>query len=345
VTADVVPAFAVFDAPSPGTYFVWTGNLTATPKAYDVSELRSQLASAPFHAAVFGAIARNPAYQPPQPLPQVSEEGSDIDVTPWHYRKKVSFDQAGIQRFELDLESLAHNESRLSALRLVRSGKQLPYVVDLAGVMREFSPALEAKPASGNTSHWEITLPFAGAPLSSLRFTVQEPLFQRTLALYEETQDERGDTVRQPLGGSTWTRLNGEMKDGFTISLYRAPRSRRLLLETSNGDNPPIHLLTVQGYYQAPRLVFKAAPGADLFLYYGQPEVAAPLYDLNLIAGELLNAQPEEAKLGIEEALKTQPWWEVPLPSGGMRYLFWAVMGLVVVGLLVVIARLLPEEQ
>jgi hypothetical protein len=130
------------------------------------------------------------------------------------------------------------------------------------------------------------------------------------------------------------------------MALQQIPKTKRLVLETENGDNAPIHVNKVEAYYRAPRLLFRFKPTTTpLYLYYGQPEVSAPQYDLNLIAAELLSTPPQEAQLGKEEALKATPWWEPPVPSGGGKYFFWGVMILVVLGLLIVIAWLLPEES
>jgi hypothetical protein len=92
--------------------------------------------------------------------------------------------------------------------------------------------------------------------------------------------------------------------------------------------------------------LFQAIPNkAPVYLIYGQPDVAAPQYDLSLIAEDLLSTPPQEARLGTEEALSVTPWWGGPPAStAGKRYVFWGVMMLVVLGLLVVIAKLLPEE-
>ncbi len=345
VTVKAVPAFLVFDAPQAGAYTLWVGNPTATPRNYDVAEMRNPLASAPAQTVVLKGLVKNTAYQSPEPLPQVSNEGIDIDVAPWKYRKPVTLTQNGIQRLELDLETLAHNNGRLAALRLVRKGKQLPYVIDQSGVMRDFKPQLESQTGLAGKSQWRIRLPYAGVPLSALRFTVQEPLFQRTMELYEEIQDERGEKLNQPLGQATWVRMNGETKEGFLVTLNRAPSTDQVFMETSNGDNAPIHLISVQGYYPTQSLVFKASADPGLFLYYGQNETAAPQYDLNLIANELINALPSQATLGAETVLKVQPWWEVPLPDNKLRHVFWMVMAAIVLALLIVIAKLLPEEK
>jgi hypothetical protein len=65
---------------------------------------------------------------------------------------------------------------------------------------------------------------------------------------------------------------------------------------------------------------------------------------LSLVAGELLAADKSTAKLADEEQLKKTSWAESQTPgSGGI--IFWGILAVVVVGLLFVIARLLPKSS
>jgi hypothetical protein len=44
-----------------------------------------------------------------------------------------------------------------------------------------------------------------------------------------------------------------------------------------NGDKPPVGLEKFAMFYPATRILFKAKPGDELFLYYGNPRVRAEL--------------------------------------------------------------------
>src|SRR2546427_6950020 len=55
-----------------------------------------------------------------------------------------------------------------------------------------------------------------------------------------------------------------------------------LFLETHNGDNPPIELEKFQAFHTATRVLFKTKAGDEAFLYYGNPRVSSPRYDLSL---------------------------------------------------------------
>jgi hypothetical protein len=351
VFASAAPAEVVFDAPAAGTYALWVGNPAAQGKTYDVQSLREELSRAPAQTAALGALASNPAFKVPDILPQAASPGTDLDVSPWKFRKAITLPSerqpSGIYRVELDLEAAAHNEGRLAAIRVVQSGKQLPYILDQGGVSRAIDLSIEAVPTDQpKASRWKVALPFALMPMKELQITVGDALFQRQIQAYEEVLDVRGEKVRRPLAHAQWKRTGPQDDTDMSLLLYGPPQSTAIFIETDNGDNPPLQLKQVKGFYQTPRLLFKAPTSPEpLYLYYGQPDVAAPQYDLNLIAPQILAQVPVDATLGKEEVLKVTPWYEVPLPEGGMRWLFWIVMGLVVAGLLFVIVRLLPRER
>ena len=125
------------------------------------------------------------------------------------------------------------------------------------------------------------------------------------------------------------------------MTLDTSPRSDVLFLETQNGDNPRIELDQFRLFYPATRLLFKAGREDHVFLYYGNPEVASPRYDLSLVADQLLTADKATASLAAPEQLREPSWGEGRAPrTGGV--LFWGILALVVVVLLVIIARLLP---
>jgi hypothetical protein len=168
-------------------------------------------------------------------------------------------------------------------------------------------------------------------------------LFQREVTLYEEVTDERGEKYRHQLGGAAWRQTPDRKRRDFFLAFDGPPQSDTLFLETHNGDNPPLALEKLQLFYPATRLLFKAESDHEFFLYYGNPRVAAPRYDLNLVAGQLLAANKATATLAAEQQLRKSSWREHEIAgSGGV--IFWGVLALVVVALLVIISRLLPKS-
>ena len=129
----------------------------------------------------------------------------------------------------------------------------------------------------------------------------------------------------------------------FFLTLDSPPQSDTLFLETHNGDNPPIALEKFQLFYPATRILFKAGPDDELFLYYGNPRADAPRYDLSLVAGQLLSADKAIASPGTEQQLLKSSWREHEIPGQG-GVVFWGILALVVVVLLIIISRLLPKS-
>jgi hypothetical protein len=169
-------------------------------------------------------------------------------------------------------------------------------------------------------------------------------LFRRELLLYEEPTNQRGDRYRRQLGRATWVQTPDRASPLLTMELQGAPITDTLYLETDNGDNPPLQLSDFEFGYPVVRLLFSSGPGADLFLYYGNPAVAAPEYDLSLVAEQLIAGDKATAYLGEAERLRTASWGQNQI-LGKAGILFWGVLVLVVVGLLILIARLVPKSS
>jgi len=121
------------------------------------------------------------------------------------------------------------------------------------------------------------------------------------------------------------------------------PLTDTLVLETDNGDNPPITLANIQLFYPVTRVLFKAPPVPSTYLYYGNRDSAFPQYDLDLIAPRLLAEEKSAASLAAEEPLKKSSGSELFQVSGTKNIVFWVALSMVVLVLLVVIARLLPK--
>jgi hypothetical protein len=157
-------------------------------------------------------------------------------------------------------------------------------------------------------------------------------LFQRVVTLYEELSDYRGDKYHRPLGGASWFQTPDRTGQRLVLGLDASPTSDTLTLETHNGDNPPIELEKFQAFYSATRVLFKAQAADELLLYYGNPQTAAPRYDLSLVAGQLLAADQAEAALAAEEQLKNS--WGAGHRPGQGGVVFWGILAVVVVVLL-----------
>jgi hypothetical protein len=288
------------------------------------------------------APSNNPNSRAPEVLPGIELAGAALDVSAWKFRKAVKISGAGAQQVELDLDTLAHARADFADLRVLRGSNQVPSLVERTSISRWIAPVVTATNDAKDRKlgRWILQLPRAGLPVTRLTCVARTPLFERSLSLYEELADERGSAYRHALGGALWRQTPERNSKDFALTLDSAPRSGVLFLETGNGDNPPIELEQIQMTYPATRVLFKGKPGEEVFLYYGNPRVAPPRYDLSLVADQLLAAEKNVASLSAEEQLT--PWGENRVAGQG-GLLFWGILAGVVVALLAIIARLLPK--
>lgn len=343
VRAQRRPAFVVFLARQPGAHAILTGNRHARAPRYDLAALGVHFKAAAVSSARPSALAPNPDYRPAEPLADVPAVGAALDVSAWAYRKRTQPAAGGVQQIEIDVEVLAHALPSLADVRLVSDGRQLPYILEHTTIGRPLVPQVTAAtdPRNPRVTRWTLKVSHGGLPVTRLRCTARTPLFRREVALYEEVADERGARRRRPLGRAAWVRTPDREAGEQALDLTATPTTDTLVLETDNGDNPPVELDGFQFFYGVKRILFKGA--ADTHLYYGNRRAGAPRYDLGLVAAQMLGADKAVASLGPEERVGKGPWPDRTALAGKSGVVFWGVLAVVVAILLFVIARLLPK--
>jgi len=298
-------------------------------------------------ARVVGAqtFSDNPEFRQPEALPGLADSAALLDTRPWRFRRAVEVTVPGAQQLELDLEVLSRARSDLGDLRLVRAGHQVPYLIERTSLTRSVLPEviLALDPDRPSLSRWKLGLSGTNQPLNRLECHAENRLFQRRARLWEEVPDGRGGKRVRELGSAHWQRTPDSPPAMLTLSLTASPISDTLWLETDNGDNPALELGGFRLLHQVTRLVFKATEAVEL--YYGQPTADAPRYDLALVAQQLLTADRATAALGPGEVLREAGWREGELLTGLRGWIFWGILALVVAGLLMILARLLPKPS
>jgi hypothetical protein len=339
------PVYLVFLARQPGTFHLLTGNSHCDAPHYDLAALNMNLKSVAVAAIKIPPSADNPNFRAPEVLPGIEVTGAALDVSDWKFRKPLKISGTGAQQTELDLDVLAHAQPDFADLRVLHGSNQVPYVIERTSISRALTLSVTATNDAKDPqlSRWIIKLPRAGLPLTRLTCTARTPLFQREVSLYEELADERGEKYRHAVGSGSWEQTPERKSKEFSLMLNDTAESDTLFLETENGDNPPIELEKFTMFYPATRLLFKAKPDDELFLYYGNPRVSPPRYDLSLVAGQLLAAEKNIAPLSDEQQLKKSSWRENEVPGKG-GIIFWGILAVVVVVLLIIISRLLPKS-
>ena len=339
------PVYLVFLARQAGAYHLLTGNGQCAAPRYDLAALDMNLKSVAVAPIKLPPPANNPDYRSPEVLPGIEATGAALDVTAWKFRQPVKITRDGAQQLELEPDVLAHAQPGFQDLRLLHGSNQVPYILEHTSISRSLAPTVTATNDTKDPklSRWIVKLPQSRLPVTRLSCVTQTALFQREITLYEELADERGEKYRHNLGGASWVQKPDRKSREFFLTLDGSPQSDTLFLETHNGDNPSVELEKFQLFYPATRILFKAGPDDELFLYYGNPRADAPRYDLSLVAGQLLSADRIIATPAAEQQLRKSSWREHEIPGQG-GVVFWGILALVVVVLLVIISRLLPKS-
>lgn len=344
VEANRYPAHLLFSAQVLGEWKLYSGNPLTLAPYYDLSALSSRLQAAQSGTATIGELQTNPGYRKDGVLGQFAESGSVIDTNGWRRRKPVLITQPGVQLLELDLEASCHHD--LGDLRLVQDGRQLPYLALPERPTRTVSlpVALAQDPKRPTWSRWKLDLPFENLPLQRLEIDTPTRVYERTLTVLETRPNRSGSSQYYSAILGSVTVRNREEGKTLTLPMHSHVVSRETWIETDNGDNTPMEITAVRGAYQVVRLKFQALPsGAPVYLYYDNPSVPAPRYDLRLVERELNLATPSTATLGPEEAVapgkrKAQD------DSGAGSVFLWVALAAVAGGLLWVVVKLLPEQ-
>jgi hypothetical protein len=341
VTRHLVPL--VFQADTVGEWQLYIGNAQASEPRYDIAALSDKLRDASANSATASAVAANAEFRKTATAPEVGETGAAIDVSAWSFQRAIQFSEAGVIELELDPAVLARCENDLNDVRIVREGRQVPFLAIKPGLERERAVSFVevTDPKAPSWSKWDITMPFANFPGSTLLLESPTPLFRRTLSVTEQIHNEQGHFERI-LGTANWQRTPGQTPNTFHLPLYTAPRAETIRLATDNGDNAPLQITSVRVVYPVVRLLFRVPDTKPVHLCYGNRRATRTRYDLQLVRREFETATKVAATLGDEEKL---PGYEAdPLTSGKGSPWLWAALALVVGALLWVVAKMLPKQ-
>ena len=161
-------------------------------------------------------------------------------------------------------------------------------------------------------------------PLAALEFDTKEPLFMRRITVsVREVRD--AISGERTIASCTLFRValdGAPARAQLELPLVFTPLTRELLIHIHNGDSPPLAIDAVRLERRPVSLLFMAPAAGSYALLSGNPQAAAPHYDLAAFAGEMRGASatvvvPE----GIEdmpdyhssEALGATPMPDVPL--------------------------------
>ncbi len=275
------------------------------------------------------------------PVPVVPP-GAPLEMKEFRYTRNVQPMSPGVAVLTLDASILSH--STLDDLRLADAeGRQIPYILEdnPDALVLELPEPKRIEDRSRSSSRYRIALPYATLPESRLVLETSSGVFERSVRL-EGPENRRGEP-RWSLGAERWTHTSGGSDSGepasFELDVPARP-GRTVDLILDEGDNAPLPLDRLSLEIPTQRLRFVHPGGEKVKLLYGNDRLAAPRYDLALIAAQLDPKGAEVVRLSREPSLGLSSD-----PARVPRGLFWGALAAAVAVLLLLLTRLLQEGR
>jgi hypothetical protein len=333
-----------------GTLTARYGNPSLQRASYDLEAVRERVTVTGLPEAKWGEPRPASGIEAATILPPaVSERGAVIEGGFRHVRPLPGGD-GRLVALMLDAATLAHSEGPEGNFADVRvldaENRQIPYLVERRDEPLPIDVKITSAPAaiaalhrgsSRNRSTYVLELPYDNLPDARLVLETSVRLFQRNVELASERPPDRRRRERslQVLASGTWTHINQQdPAPALTLAVPRGT-ARTLILSVDEGDNQPLPLTAARLLLPTYRLRFYHPAGTELRLAYGRDDLAPPRYDLALLAPHVMGAEareiaiaPASADVSSARASFVTPW------------MFWLLLGVAVVALLALIARL-----
>jgi uncharacterized protein DUF3999 len=354
-----------FEAP-PGPLTARYGRATAvTAPSYDLEAVRAGLKLGGVPEARWGEPVESPA-DAPAAASRLPDTGAPIDATGFRYRRAISAPPATLTAVSLDPGVLAHSRGPANGFADVRiqdaSGKQVPYLLERRDepqtVTVTLEPAasklaaLQSQPGHAR-SIYQMTLPHPGLPSPRLVLETSERVFERQVQVVVERPADRRhrDEWFDVAASATWHHAVPEIPAPAVVMPLTIADATRLLVVIDEGDNRPLAITRAQlllpswrvrffsppsqGSGESQRSTAGDGPAQSLSLLYGHDQLPPPRYDLALLAPVVMGAEALEVQAGPEPAAASSASPVLVTPR-----MFWIGLGVAVVVLLAVIARL-----
>lgn len=342
---EVIGATAVF-ATLPFIFFESTGdsliarfgNDRLTAPKYDLEAERDRVPSLALAAAHWGALREVAAAS--DSAGAMPTAGATIDPQGFRYARSIPSGTAGLATLPLDAAALAHGS--FGDIRIATpDGHQVPFLVErLDEPLAVTLPAPERLTSSrdqASRSRYRIRLPYAGLPASRLVIHTDARVFDREVALEmlpSAEDDPRARSGPITVAATAWRHADPELTAPALSMQLPALRVTELSLVVDEGDNAPLPLRDATLLLPSYRLRFFRDGHTPLTLLYGRSDLAAPRYDLALLAPRLLGAPAQDVAASAERET-TNVTGVTP------TIVFWCALALAVLALVVLIVRLL----
>lgn len=192
-----------------------------------------------------------------------------------------------------------------------------------------------------------VDLGAANLSISKLAFSIQDPLFMRSVHVMHETPDGGKPA---PITGTIYrVEIENQIaahKTELDLGGARMP-ARRMHVVINNGDSPPLDVRGVSVKRRPVHIAFNSPVAGTYTFLSGNKAAAAPRYDLAALSGKLAGLPLARISAG---AVVETPGYVASKPLGEpgaflMRTVFWLALAVVVIVLLVVVAKLLPKPK
>jgi hypothetical protein len=347
-----VSSGAAEDAPATATLRFGGGrafraryDVAAMPPSLPAVGQRAQVAEALYDvsrlpAATLGAIVANPAYDPQPVLAWAQRAGAALDPRPWSHLREVAASPSaeGLSRLRLGVADLGVARPDLADLRIVDADRrQWAYLVE-RGAHETLALASEGPRTRDGVSTWTLTPPAAPATAEQITLEVGVPYFDRPFELAASLDDEE-----RAIAVGRLARAAGDPRP-VTIA-FAATRFDRLELRVTDGDDAPLELARVDARFPVPEIFF-AAPAGSYSLLLGQPEAAAPSYDLERVRDVVLALRSAPAEAGaLEPNAAYSAGARLAAGEGWQRVLLWVAIVILVAFLTILTLRLARRES
>lgn len=247
--------------------------------------------------------------------PATPERGAKLDLSGFRYRRALTETPQGLVSLPLDAAVLAHSRGQLGGFADVRlidaDGYQVPYLLERRDEPLSLDLSLRQVAAdretlknrgTGNRSVYAATLPYPNLPAPRLVIETSDRVFRRPIEIAVERPPDRQhrDAWLDVLATRVWQHADqGNSAEPIDVPIQPGDATE-LLLMLDEGDNRPLAISSARLLLPAWRVrFFKAA--APLSLVYGHDSVAAPEYDLALLAPAVTGAEAREIAAAPEQ--------------------------------------------
>lgn len=347
-----VSAISVEFVPLPWIYFESAtgkplsarfGDPAAAAPRYDLEAARPYVGKAPLREARWGEAHEATVTSPAPETSPVPATGAPVEAKDFRFARKLAAPRAGLVVLPLDAAVLAHSRDLADVRIADAGGRQIPYLLEKRDEPLEvpLGQPLKLSIPNDKRTHYRVDLPFDSLPKARFVVGTSARVFTRDVVLVAERprEDLRAAPQLDTLATATWRNPDPELPAPPLILDIAPSGTSALRLILDEGDNSPIPLVAPKLLLPSFRLRFFAPQASSLVLLYGKKDLAAPRYDLALLAPRLVGVTAEEVGLPPEP---TEPF---KVKTTAATRLFWGVIIAAVVVLLVLLARLVGKGE